>query len=156
MMSLFLRNLFFTLVQPGIVAVLIPFFIVRNNLKTIANPFAIPEFIGTTIFVSGFIITVLCIAGFAVKGKGTLSPLDPTKKLVTTGLYRFSRNPMYVGVLLMLLGESVFFTSWELFVYGVAVFFAFHFFVRFFEEPRLKKDFGKEYSDYSNRVPRWI
>lgn len=156
MASLFLRNLFFTLVQPGVVAILIPYFMMRKEIETIAGPFEMPRYLGTTMFFAGFVIMMLCIVDFAVKGKGTLSPADPTKKLVTTGLYRFSRNPMYVGLLVMLLGESVFFKSWILLSYSIAIFISFHFFIKLFEEPRLKKDFGREYFIYSDRVPRWI
>jgi protein-S-isoprenylcysteine O-methyltransferase Ste14 len=75
-------------------------------------------------------------------GKGTLSPADPTKKLVVKGLYRFSRNPMYVGVTMMLVGESIFFQSTALWTYSLIIFIAFNIFILFFEEPRLLDDFG--------------
>ncbi len=99
MVSLLLRNLFFTILEPGIVAGLIPFLILgdgANNL--LAQPFIFHHYFGATVFVIGFVIMMTCIISFAVKGRGTLSPADPTKRLVITGLYKFSRNPMYVGV----------------------------------------------------------
>ena len=97
-----------------------------------------------------------CIARFATQGKGTLSPADPTKKLVVTGLYRYSRNPMYIGVLLILAGEMVFFQSLYLALYLLIIFAVFNLFVLLIEEPRLKKDFGEEYRIYANNVKRWI
>lgn len=114
MSSLILRNLLFTILQPGLVM------------------------------------------SFAVKGQGTLSPADPTKRLVTTGLYRFSRNPMYVGVMMILIGEAAFFQSTDLWVYSLVVFIAFNTFILFFEEPRLRKDFTEEYNKYCQQVRRWI
>ena len=121
--SLFIRNLFFTIIQPGIVAGLIPYWILGDrscSLLTAAFPwYAYPAIL---IFLTGFIIMVDCIARFAKQGKGTLSPADPTKKLVATGLYRYSRNPMYIGVLLILTGEIVFFQSLYLALYLLIIF----------------------------------
>src|SRR6218665_3939928 len=109
-MSLFLRNLFFTILQPGIVAGLIPYFILGNDVNKISNSFCtIYRIIGMATFIIGFVIMSVCIISFAVKGRGTLSPADPTKRLVISGLYRYSRNPMYIGVMMMLIGESIFF-----------------------------------------------
>ena len=87
-------------------------------------------------------------------GKGTLSPADPTKRLVITGLYKYTRNPMYVGVMLLLLGESLFFRSVSLTIYGILIFSTFHIFIILKEEPRLKKDFGEEYDLYCKMVKR--
>lgn len=97
-----------------------------------------------------------CIISFAVKGNGTLSPVDPTKKLVITGPYNFSRNPMYVGVILILIGEAIFFQSANLWVYLVFVFVGFNIFVIYIEEPRLRKDFGEQYRLYCQKIRRWI
>jgi len=99
---------------------------------------------------------VICIYEFAVFGKGTLSPLDPTKRLVVRGLYRYSRNPMYVGVMLMLIGEAIFAASIPLLIYLVLVFIGFNLFILLHEEPRLKRDFAEEYAEYCKKVRRWI
>ena len=99
---------------------------------------------------------LICIISFAVKGRGTLSPADPTKKLVVTGLYRYSRNPMYIGVVMILTGEAIFFQSVSLWIYLLVVIIAFNIFILLHEEPRLQKDFGEEYKKYCQKVRRWI
>ncbi|MBV4357998.1 methyltransferase family protein [Pinibacter aurantiacus] len=157
MTSLFLRNLFFTILQPGVVAGLVPYFIIRDKISEILSlPFAWFHFLGILIFAIGLFITLHCITRFAIDGKGTLSPADPTKKLVIRGLYKYTRNPMYVGVMLILIGEAIFFASFRLLMYSGIVFSAFTLFVIYFEEPRLKRDFGEEYAEYRKRVRRWI
>ncbi|MBV6478667.1 MAG: hypothetical protein HGGPFJEG_01422 [Ignavibacteria bacterium] len=156
-MSLFLRNLFFTIIHPGVVAGLIPYLILRKeNFDLIYKPFSLFQYVGCIFTLSGLTILIYCIASLAVRGKGTLSPIDPTKKLVITGLYRFSRNPMYVGVILILTGESLFFMSIELLAYDAAVLILFNAFIMLHEEPRLKKDFGDDYLHYCKKVRRWI
>lgn len=157
MLSLLLRNLFFTILHPGLVAGLIPFWILGDKMNTLfIQPLQFYHYSGTIVFVIGFVIMLSCIISFAVKGRGTLSPADPTKHLVTTGLYRFSRNPMYVGVTLILIGEAIFFQSIYLWFYLLFVFIAFNIFIMIHEEPRLRKDFGEEYNRYCKKVRRWI
>lgn len=157
MPSLLLRNLVFTILQPGIVAGLIPFLIVRDDLQKISvSLFVFHHYLGFIIIIIGLLITLHCILQFVIHGRGTLSPADPTKQLVGVGLYRFSRNPMYVGVILILVGEVVSMQSIHLLLYTIVVFFGFHAFIVFIEEPRLKRDFGKEYTAYRHQVRRWI
>jgi len=156
-MSLFLRNLFFTILQPGVVAGLIPYLLARQDLRNaFSQPLHFYEYTGIAIFVAGLLITLHCIINFGINGRGTLSPADPTKRLVVSGLYKFSRNPMYVGVMLMLTGETVFAWSDDIFVYSAGTFLAFNLFIIFREEPRLKRDFGAEYDEYKKAVRRWI
>lgn len=157
MISLLFRNLVFTILQPGIVAGLIPYLIIKFSGKTLFPD--VPTFwqyAGIIIAAFGSVVMLACILSFAVKGKGTLSPLDPTKKLVISGLYRYSRNPMYLGVMSLLIGESVFWQSIELAFYSVIVFTAFQLFIIFHEEPRLKRDFGNEFEEYCRTVRRWL
>lgn len=157
MLSLLFRNLFFTILQPGLVAGLIPFWITGVKLNSIlSDVWELPQYIGSLVFLLGLIIMLWCIINFGVKGKGTLSPLDPTKKLVISGLYHFSRNPIYVGVILILIGEAIFFQSTNLWLYLIFVFALFHLFVVNIEEPRLRKDFGEAYHLYCQKVRRWI
>ncbi|MPR36296.1 methyltransferase family protein [Salmonirosea aquatica] len=157
-MSLFFRNLFFTILQPGLVAGLIPFWIVGNEavLASLHRPFAYYHYIGLLTFLIGFVLTLVCIVHFAIHGRGTLSPADPTKQLVIAGPYRFSRNPMYLGVMMLLLGESIFFQSIALGMYSLVIFLSFYIFVTNFEEPRLRKDFGNDYDEYCRKVHRWL
>jgi protein-S-isoprenylcysteine O-methyltransferase Ste14 len=157
MASLFLRNLFFTILQPGLVAGLIPFFILRGKVENIFfQSWKFHHFLGIIVFIIGFIIMLICIMSFAIKGRGTLSPADPTKKLVVVGLYKFSRNPMYAGVTMMLLGEVIFFYSSPLLIYSLFVFAIFNVFIILVEEPRLRKDFKDEYNKYCEKAKRWI
>jgi protein-S-isoprenylcysteine O-methyltransferase Ste14 len=155
MFSLLLRNLFFTILQPGMVAGVIPYYLLRKQISEITKPWQILHYISLVLFAIGFVITILCILRFAREGRGTLSPVDPTKRLVIHGLYRFSRNPMYVGVMLMLIGEAMFFRS-GLWIYAGIIFAAFHTFILIHEEPRLRRDFGEEYVQYCKKVRRWI
>ena len=157
MLSLFIRNLLFTILQPGLVAGLIPLWITGFRIHNIFDEvWQLHRYIGTIAFLIGFVIMLWCIISFAVKGRGTLSPVDPTKKLVITGLYKLSRNPMYVGVLMILIGEGIFFQSYQLLIYLLLVFSAFNIFILLIEEPRLRKDFGEEYNSYCQEVRRWI
>lgn len=157
MWSLFFRNLLFTILQPGIVVGLIPYWILGmpSSETTRGRPGSF-QYIAIVVFAAGLAILFYCISMFAVKGKGTLSPADPTKKLVVSGLYRFSRNPMYIGVMLMLIGEAIFFSSTYLGIYTAVVFIGFNLFISLHEEPRLKRDFGSEYQLYLKTVRRWL
>lgn len=157
MTSLLLRNLFFTILQPGMVAGFIPYWIVRHQLiEIIERPLGVSQFIAIVLFLIGFFVTILCILRFAFEGKGTLSPADETKQLVVGGLYRYSRNPMYVGVMLMLTGEALFTGSQNLWIYAGIIFTCFYVFILIHEEPRLQKDFGDQYIEYRKKVRRWL
>lgn len=155
--SLALSNLIFTILQPGLVAGYFPWLIGREEfIYRIEQPFSTQQHLGIGISAVGFAIMISCIVRFAVEGKGTLSPADPTKRLVIKGLYTYSRNPMYVGVMGLLIGESVFTQSSVLWVYSILIFAAFNLYIVFFEEPRLRRDFGKEYGEYCAKVRRWM
>jgi protein-S-isoprenylcysteine O-methyltransferase Ste14 len=91
-----------------------------------------------------------------VAGRGTLAPWSPPRHLVTSGLYQYSRNPMYVAVTLVLAGWTVGYESRALATYLAVVVVAFHLRVVFYEEPWLERTFGAEWRDYAARVPRWI
>ena len=163
MLSLLIRNLFFTIIQPGVIVGLIPVVILGDKLKVyyslilrFSNFLGLIVFAGMIVCMLGFVIMLFCILSFAILGRGTLSPLDPTKKLVVSGFYRYSRNPMYIGVLTILIGEALLFQSVELGIYTLIVFVAFHFYILLFEEPRLTKVFGEEYKKYCEQVRRWV
>ena len=154
---LLLRNLFFTIIHPGLAAGLIPYWILGDKLnKTFANPLQFYQYLAILIFLVGLVIMLECIIRFAIKGRGTLSPADPTKKLVVSGLYKFSRNPMYAGVTLILIGEAIFFQSGSLWIYLLIVFAFFNLFILLVEEPRLRRDFGESYYQYCKKVRRWL
>jgi protein-S-isoprenylcysteine O-methyltransferase Ste14 len=96
-----------------------------------------------------------CFVRFALKGRGTPAPVAPPKELVTSGLYAHVRNPMYVAVLAIILGQALLFASAALIAYGVATWFAVMLFVLYFEEPRLRAAFPDTYPAYAAAVPRW-
>jgi protein-S-isoprenylcysteine O-methyltransferase Ste14 len=157
MFSLYLRNLFFTIIHPGLVVGLIPYWLLslsgKNNFRFRFNFY---QYLGISLFLMGLFVLLHCIIRFAVVGRGTLSPIDPTKKLVTSGIYRYTRNPMYLGVMITLMGEVIFFKSYPLGIYLLIMALIFNLFILVVEEPRLHEDFGDEYSQYRNKVRRWL
>ena len=155
--TLFWRSLFFTILQPGMVAGVIPWWIARRSIATLQlRSFSWLQYTGLILILAGMAITIHCIIRFAVDGRGTLSPADPTKKLVITGLYKYSRNPMYIGVMLILTGECLVTPVRPLIIYTVVLFLAFHFFIVLYEEPILQKVFGDSYDTYRKKVRRWL
>ena len=154
--SLLLRNLVFTLLQPGLVAGVIPYYVLGGDLSSLQRPSPVQLYAGLAILLIGLAIMLRCILQFALEGQGTISPVDPTKRLVARGLYKYSRNPMYVGVMLILIGEAIMAQFLPLWIYLVVVFICFNLFILLHEEPRLRRDFGEEYLDYCRSVRRWI
>ena len=151
-MAFLLKNLLFTLVVPGTVAVFVPFLISRDG-----SP-ASPAFVAAAalLFVGGGTIYAWCVWDFASFGRGTPAPIDAPKRLVVRGLYRFTRNPMYLGVLTVILGWAVLFQSPALVFYAFAVGTCFHLFIILYEEPHLLREFGSDYDLYLARVGRWL
>lgn len=151
-MILFLKNLFFTLLVPGTVAVYIPLLIVHKQ-SLISGLFF---YAAITILVLGTSIYIWCIWDFAAFGRGTPAPLDQPKRLVVRGLYHYTRNPMYLGVLTVILGWAILFSAVPLLLYAIGVGTVFHLFIVFYEERHLQRKFGHEYNDYRSRVGRWL
>ena len=145
------KTVVFTILVPGTVAVVIP--------RAIANDAVAPTLyssIGFLPMALGAAIYFWCAWDFATAGQGTPAPIDPPKHLVVRGIYRFVRNPMYVGVLLVLAGESLTFQSLRILTYAAIVFVVVNLFVIFYEERALKRKFGREYEEYMRSVPRWM
>jgi len=151
---LWLRTILFTFLVPGTEFVVIPYLLLRRfgsqfdlgHMRPLALIFLTP----------GVAIITWCFIDFIRRGRGTPAPYDPPRRLVVAGLYRYVRNPQYIGVVLVLLSEALFFGS--LVLLGYAAFFGigYHLFVRFYEEPTLKRLFGEDYARYCATVPRWI
>jgi len=106
--------------------------------------------------VAGWTVLLICAREFARAGRGTPAPYDPPRSLVTSGLYRFTRNPMYVGVVTAIFGQALWFHSRDVVYYGIAMVIAFHVAILIYEEPRLTRVFGQQYLDYKRAVPRWL
>jgi len=150
--SLALRNLLFTLVVPGAVAVYVPLFVFDHGSAADGWSFA-PALL---LLALGAAIYAWCVWDFAVAGRGTPSPNDPPRALVVRGLYRHTRNPMYVGVITVVSGWAALFREPRLALYALAVLICFHLRVRLYEEPKLAELFGDDYARYRARVPRWF
>lgn len=141
---------------PGTVTLYLPYRILISEVGHLPTPVAwhgLPSGIG---WLAGMLIYLRCVRDFAIEGLGTPAPLDPPKQLVANGLYRYSRNPMYLGVLLMLVSESVLFGQMALLLYAATVGIVLQMMVMFYEEPLLRARFGESYRDYCRQVPRWI
>ena len=146
------RALFAFLALPGVVAIAVPAWFASNGLRAGGRFHSA----GLLPLVLGLVLLLWCVRDFYVAGRGTLAPWSPPKHLVTVGLYRFSRNPMYVAVSLMLAGWSLAFASLTIGIYAVFVIAAFHLRVVFGEEPWLARTHGAAWEEYKARVPRWL
>src|SRR4026207_444063 len=151
-MLLLLKNVLFTVLVPGTVAVFVPlYYFSHADFGTPARSVSA----GMLLFL-GAAIYAWCLWDFAITGGGTPAPIDAPKKLVVRGLYRYTRNPMYVGVLTVILGWAVLFQAAAVGLYGVIVGSGFHLFIVLYEERQLQQEFGGEYEDYRRRVSRWV
>ena len=151
-MVLLLKNIVFTFVAPGTVALLAPW-LIANRLPPGSGPALA---LALVLFVLGGAIYVWCVWDFATFGRGTPAPIDAPSKLVVRGLYRSTRNPMYLGVLSVIAGWAVLFQSASLAAYATFVATLFHLFILFYEEPRLERVFGSQYTSYKSEVGRWL
>jgi protein-S-isoprenylcysteine O-methyltransferase Ste14 len=113
---------------------------------------------GAVIALLGFGLWLWCIVRFAFEGRGTLLPVDAPRRLVIGGPYRYVRNPMYLGVALLLLGEAVALAefSWAVLIYIASFLGIVALFVRFYEQPTLRKLFGRDYDEYCAHVRAWL
>ncbi len=141
---------------PGTVAVYIPYrLIALTNLPSL-DVWTFSQYLGAVLILLGAGVLFSCVWFFAHRGQGTLAPFDETRILVLDGLYKYVRNPMYVGVIVILLGESMFFWSKPLLIYTVFMFALFNVVIIGYEEKRLSNKYGDEYQRYSIAVGRWL
>jgi protein-S-isoprenylcysteine O-methyltransferase Ste14/pimeloyl-ACP methyl ester carboxylesterase len=146
-----LRALLAFLALPGLVAFAAPLLLVWPRVREGSfNALAL------ALLAPGVALLIWCVREFFVAGRGTLAPWDPPRQLVSTGPYRFSRNPMYVAVSVILLGWAIAFESWGVMLYALVVTAAFHIRVVFAEEPWLARTHGRKWDDYVSKVPRWM
>lgn len=148
-----LRSLLFLILAPGMVAGYIPLVLLRSGPQVETGFLA---YLAFPLWLLGGLIVLWSFWNFLAQGKGTPAPIDPPRQLVAVGFYRYVRNPMYVGVLAIIIGLFLWFGYWNLLLYAVLVFLAFHTFVTLYEEPTLKRKFGAAYEDYLRKVPRWL
>jgi protein-S-isoprenylcysteine O-methyltransferase Ste14 len=146
----------FLVLAPGSVAGLIPWWISHWQQQPPFLGFAPFRALGILLMAAGIIVVLDSFARFAFQGIGTPAPVFPTRQLVVDGFYRYVRNPMYVAVLVLILGEALLLGNLHLLAYAVFPWLAAHLFVLFYEEPTLRKSFSIEYEAYCTHVPRWI
>jgi len=148
---MFARALLAVLALPGVVAFAIPVtWLLANSRTRLMQP------LGLVPLVVGVVALLWCVRDFFVSGKGTLAPWMPPAHLVVGGLYRYTRNPMYIAVTLVLLGWAASFGSLGLGVYTIIVAVAFHLRVVLGEEPWLARTHGIQWEQYADQVPRWF
>ena len=145
----------FTVLVPGTVLGLVPFAL-TTIIKGQRIDLGRAHLLGFALLLPGLAIIIWCFIDFVHRGRGTPAPYDPPRKLVVVGLYRYVRNPQYVGVILVATGEAI--LSGRILLLGYAVFLAigYHMFVRLYEEPTLRRKFGEEYVRYCAAVSRWL
>src|SRR4051794_11660085 len=151
-----LGSALFFLVAPAMLAGVIPWSITHWEFRP---PFLAAEatrLAGLAFIIAGVPGLLDSFARFALQGLGTPAPVAPPRNLVVTGLYRYVRNPIYVALVAIILGQAVLMGDWRLIVYGALLWLAFHVFVVAHEEPTLERTFGREYEAFRAAVPRWI
>ena len=151
-----LGSLFFLVIAPGTVAGYVPWRISRWHFN---DPlFGIPaiRFAGVLLILAGLPVLLDSFARFALQGLGTPAPVFPTQHLVVTGLFRYVRNPMYIAVLSLTLGQGLLFGNTPLLEYAAALAIGFHLFVLLYEEPTLRRTYGPEYDEFCANVRRWL
>jgi protein-S-isoprenylcysteine O-methyltransferase Ste14 len=152
---LWLRTVVFTILVPGTELVLIPLLVVYFDLGPHLELGPV-RYAGVVPLVAGLAIILRCFADFIRRGRGTPAIYDPPRELVVAGLYRYVRNPQYVGVVLVIVGEALLTEMAVLFGYAALMALAYHLFVRCYEEPTLGRLFGEPYARYRQVVPRWL
>lgn len=147
-------SVFFAL-APGVVAGLIPWWLTGWRMREPLPYWAPVRIVGAVLLVAGGVVLVQAFARFVVDGRGTPAPVAPTEHLVVGGLYRYVRNPMYVAVVAAIVGQALVFGQLGLLAYAAVVWAACAAFVRWYEEPALRRRFGAEYDAYRRAVPAW-
>jgi protein-S-isoprenylcysteine O-methyltransferase Ste14 len=151
-----LGTLLFFILALGTVALLVPWLLTGGRT---APPFLGSEAtlaLGATLLAAGLIALVDCYTRFAWEGLGTPSPVFPTTHLIVRGLYVFVRNPIYLAVVSIILGEALLLASPAMLLYAVLAAVLCHLIVRFYEEPALKRRYGESYEAYCASTPRWL
>ncbi|HEX3267635.1 MAG TPA: isoprenylcysteine carboxylmethyltransferase family protein [Gaiellaceae bacterium] len=145
-------SLVFLALAPGIVAGLVPWLLTGWNSS---DPPVWLQLAGWVVLVAGAAVVVEAFGRFVVEGIGTPAPVAPTEKLVVGGLYRYVRNPMYIAVAAVILGQAAVLGSWLLVAYALVFGASVWSFVHWYEEPALRRRFGAEYEEYLRTVPGW-
>ena len=145
----------FFILAPGTAAGLIPYLLTGWRAQGAAPGGAIGAVVGAVLILGGVASLVESFARFAHEGLGTPAPVAPPTQLVVSGQYRHVRNPMYVAILAIVVGESLVLGSARLLAYAALLWVVFHAWILEYEEPKLTRTFGSSYEAYRRRVGRW-
>ena len=145
----------FLLLAPGVVAGLIPAVITGWRMPRTSGGISPATIVAAIMILSGVVVLLGAFIRFA-RADGTPAPPMPTGHLVVVGAYRYVRNPMYLAVLTIILGQALLFRSAAVLVYAGVVLLAVVLFVRGYEEPTLEREYGDEYREYRRNVRGWI
>jgi protein-S-isoprenylcysteine O-methyltransferase Ste14 len=146
----------FFVFAPCVVAGVVPWLITGWSVPD-PNPVWAPlRVVGAALVVAGVGALVQSFARFVVEGAGTPVPVAPTQTLVIGGLYRHVRNPMYVAIVSSVVGQALLLGQLVLLLYAALVATIFATFVRGYEEPTLRRQFGDQYDAYRSAVPGWL
>src|SRR6478735_12565303 len=148
-----LGSALFFAVAPSVLAGLIPWSITHWEFRPPLFDLQATRAVGMLLIAAGLPGLIDSFARFALQGLGTPAPIAPPQKLVVTGLYRYVRNPIYVAVVAIILGQAILFGDWRLIVYGALLWLFFHIVVVAYEEPTLEQTFGREYEAFRAAVP---
>ena len=146
----------FLAIAPGVVAGVTPWWLTGWRFAPPLLAWSGAPWLGGGLIAAGAGALLECFVRFAWRGRGTPAPVAPTADLVVSGLYRFTRNPMYLAVIALVVGQALLFGATILLVYAAALTAGFHLFVIGYEEPSLRRRFPQAYSDYMRRTPRWL
>jgi protein-S-isoprenylcysteine O-methyltransferase Ste14 len=146
----------FFVLAPGTAAGLVPWWITDWEIREPLPYWAPARVVGASLIVAGAAVLIHAFARFVVEGLGTPAPVAPPEHLVVGGFYRYVRNPMYVGLLIAIVGQALLFGSWWLLVYAAVGWIVTASFVHWYEEPTLAKQYGDQYEEYRRNVPGWI
>lgn len=152
----FLITLLATILVPGVAVILVPYWILQATGGQPTSPLGLFEAAAVLLAIVGAAMVIWVSVTFVSKGHGTPMPLEPPKDFVAEGLYRFLRNPMYFGALLVLFAESILFQSAWILLYAGILWLALHAFTVLIEEPQLERRFGDPYRQYRSQTPRWV
>jgi protein-S-isoprenylcysteine O-methyltransferase Ste14 len=145
----------FFVVAPGVVAGLVPGLITEYRFEEPLPGWLVLRVVGAALIAAGLAALVHAFARFVREGLGTPAPVAPTETLVVGGLYRYVRNPMYLAVGAIIVGQALLFGQLALLAYAAAFFATVAAFVRLYEEPMLRGTFGDDYRAYCDAVPAW-
>lgn len=146
----------FFLAAPVTVAGLGPWLLTRYRFEQLSTAWWAPRVVGGVLVAAGLLVLIRAFVRFVVEGLGTPAPVAPTERLVVGGLYRYVRNPMYVAVGAVIVGQALLLGRPVLFGYAAVYFAAVASFVHLYEEPILERRYGAQYEDYRRDVRAWL